>query len=54
MLDKKWELILYTFLDNPSKSCAIEHPSYIHVTEILFFGLYPLFSKKYGVLEYFP
>lgn len=54
MLDIKWELILYTFRDNPSKSCVIEPPSYLYVTEILFLRLYPLFNKKYGVLEYFP
>jgi len=46
MLDIKWELILYTFRGNPSKSCAIEPPSYFYVTEILFLDLYPLFSKK--------
>jgi hypothetical protein len=46
MLDIKWELILYTFRGNPSKSCVIEPPSYLYVTEILFLGLYPLFSKK--------
>jgi hypothetical protein len=53
MLDKKRGLILYTFRDNPSKSCVIEPPSYIYVTKILFSDLYPLFNKKYGVLEYF-
>jgi len=54
MLDVKWELILYTFRDNLSKSCVIEPPSYIYVTEILFVVLYPLFNTKYGVLEHFP
>jgi len=54
MLDIKWELILHTFCDNLSKSCVIEPPSYLYVTEILFLGLYPLFNKKYGVLGRFP
>lgn len=54
MLDIKWELILYTFRDNLPKSCVIEPPSYLYVTEILFLDLCPLFNKKYGVLEYFP
>jgi len=54
MLDIKWELILYTFRDNLSKSCVIKPPSYLYVTEISFLVLYPLFNKKYGVLEHFP